>query len=288
MSSPSGISGTLTLFTADALTGAAGLSGYFVPTGPGKTRWTLDRLRSEQGASDAGRALIDSLELAAREQDALAAQPLIMEWTLDAGTALLARAAPQALSSAALVRAVVERVQAGRLARATALLAVLPHQLESAGTFSLDAGPDTLLARGLAASAGAVVGPLAMRNADVCEGSIWVVTDLGAEDAPLLTITAGVVATSGGLTSDAAIMSRALRKPCVVSTPIRTGDHTSGEIVSLDGGTGELHRGALAVRWQPTHAHAETLLGWAIEQGGPEGRPGEILQRARSQGGAGQ
>jgi pyruvate,orthophosphate dikinase len=284
------ISGTLTLMTADPLTGAADLSGHFLPAAPRSSRATLARWRSEHAQTDVGRALIDALEATARELDAAAPHPISIHWVIDDGVARLVETVPQALGPAAHVRAIVERVASGRLLRDAALFAVLPDQLEAAGVLSLAADSTTLVARGLAASPGAAVGPLAFHPSEVRAGSIWVVDDLAAEDAPLLTTAAGVVATTGGLTSDAAIMARALRKPCVVSTPIRSEDHAAGGVVSLDGGTGELHRGALSVRWRASHAHAETFLSWAIDEAGGDGTPREILTRlhARSprQGGA--
>lgn len=283
MSDASGITGTLTLMTADPLTGAAALSGHFVPADPRGARMTLARWRDEHAQSAVGRALIEMVETATRDLDARGTLPVSADWAIEHGAAHLVRSVSQSLSPAAHVRAIVERAEAGRVERSAALLAVLPEQLEAAGIFSLGASAATLVARGLAASPGVAVGPLALDATDVRAGSIWVVDDLAAEDAPLLTQAAGVVATTGGLTSDAAIMARALRKPCAVSTPIRTEDHGEGEVVSLDGGTGEVHRGALVVRWVPAHSHAERLLAWAIERGGRDGSPGDILRRAREE-----
>jgi pyruvate,orthophosphate dikinase len=277
VSDASGIAGRLTLVTADPLTGAARISGHLVA--PSGARKDLARLRAELASAA---SLLAAIEAEASALDAASPHPLSIEWVIDASGPTRVQVAPQSLAPAAHVRAVVERVEAGRITRVEALVAVRPDQLEAAGVLSLAADATTLLARGLAASAGAAVGPLAMAASEVRVGSIWVVADLAAEDAPLLTMAAGVVATAGGLTSDAAIMARALRKPCAVSTPIRSEDHGAGDIVSLDGGTGEVHRGALAVRWSAAHPHAETLLAWAVEVAGDEGRPGEILARAQA------
>lgn len=116
---------------------------------------------------------------------------------------------------------------------------------------------------GLGASRGVVEGVLALCAEDACawaaEGLpvVLVLRDVEAEDTPVVRLCAALVTTAGGLTSDAAIVARALGIPCVtgcaavtVAAPVlRVADDAgavravpSGARVEVDGGAGR-------VRW---------------------------------------
>ncbi len=110
-----------------------------------------------------------------------------------------------------------------------------------------------LLAKGIGASPGRVRGPIVFSSESTRPGSILVRIETSHEDAAAIRIAAGVVSTRGGITGDAAIIARTLKKPCIVACPevhidytartMRVGDETmrEGESIEIDGGTGEIY-----------------------------------------------
>lgn len=103
-----------------------------------------------------------------------------------------------------------------------------------------------LLAKGVNASPGAASGKIvftsdeAVSLAEKGEAVILVRTETGAEDVPGMKAAAGILTTSGGLTADAAIVARSLKKPCVCGCSALSVDY-KGETLSLwiDGVSGK-------------------------------------------------
>lgn len=204
---------------------------------------------------------------------------------LGADTETVTRVEPAELSPLALARVLVERVEDGRLTRAEAFERITPAQLESTGTFTLALEtPPPPLARGLAASPGAAAGRLALPDDAGAEPPhVLVIDDASPEDAPAIRAAAAIVATSGGLTADAAIAARALRKPCVVSAPLALGATAAtalGAWVTVDGSSGAIYPGALPTRWTASSPFAATLRTWLGPD--PLEPPAAALLRARA------
>ncbi|HVJ88241.1 MAG TPA: PEP-utilizing enzyme [Labilithrix sp.] len=122
-----------------------------------------------------------------------------------------------------------------------------------------------LLAKGMGASPGTATGIIVFRSEDAVElasqgkAVIVVRMETTPEDVPGMRIAAGIVTTRGGITGDAAIVARSLGKPCIAScssmhvdyaanslTVWREGEDITlkkGEIVTIDGATGEIWMG---------------------------------------------
>jgi pyruvate,orthophosphate dikinase len=118
------------------------------------------------------------------------------------------------------------------------------------------------LTKGIGASPGRAQGILILDSEEVVvragngEGCVLFRIDTGAEDGPGMRAALALVATRGGITADAAIVARALGKPCVVGctsvhvdyvakTVTFRGDGTytvlrEGDRIGVDGTTGEL------------------------------------------------
>jgi pyruvate,orthophosphate dikinase len=117
---------------------------------------------------------------------------------------------------------------------------------------------------GLGASPGVAEGVLALRTEDALAWAaqghrvVLALRDVDAEDTPAVRGCAALVTTAGGLTSDAAIVARALGIPCVTGcttvtvsgSTLRVADASgavravpSGARVRVDGGAGR-------VRWE--------------------------------------
>lgn len=122
-----------------------------------------------------------------------------------------------------------------------------------------------IVAKGVGASPGQVTGKIVFRVDDAItrskggEAVVFVCEEAEAEDREGIEAAVAVVAASGGLTGDAAIMARALGKPCVVGLPwsrvvlkekrvlLRAPGGTQvelkdGDEIVVDGSTGQLLR----------------------------------------------
>jgi len=276
--------GLLTASSVDLATGEERASGDLVQPG---VRNGLP-LRAARGDCVVLRdaALADDVTATLRALDAERGWPVTARFDVASGRATLAHAEPAVLSPVALVRVLATRVADGRLARDAALHRLTAEALASDGTFVIASTPPAPIARGLAASPGVAAGRLAtpddFRHASP-DPRIVIVDDAAPEDAMAIRAAAAVIATSGGLTADAAIAARALRKPCVVSAPVRLGDRDQparGDWVTVDGASGSVYIGALPTRWSPTSSYAAAILDWIRPHGAET--LAQALDRARN------
>lgn len=70
------------------------------------------------------------------------------------------------------------------------------------------------------------------------KGEILVTTMTSPEFVPAMKIAAGIITNEGGILCHAAIMSRELRKPCVIGTKIATDVIKAGQMITLDADNG--------------------------------------------------
>ncbi|MGM9500623.1 putative PEP-binding protein [Desertifilum tharense IPPAS B-1220] len=102
--------------------------------------------------------------------------------------------------------------------------------------------------RGLAAAPGQVqtrataIGPTQTLTEPIVPGRILVVSAIAPEHLPLLQQAAGIIAEQGSLTSHGAIVARELGIPAIVSVQGATRLIQSGEVIFMDGSTGEIYR----------------------------------------------
>ncbi|MEK7091068.1 MAG: phosphoenolpyruvate synthase [Patescibacteria group bacterium] len=104
--------------------------------------------------------------------------------------------------------------------------------------------------KGAPASPGIISGPvkiiLDIKNIGQVKKGDIMVTDMTTPDfVPAMKRAAGIITNRGGLTSHAAIVSRELGVPCIVGTTVATHTLKDGQIVTLNGSTGEIFKGAL-------------------------------------------
>jgi pyruvate,orthophosphate dikinase len=138
--------------------------------------------------------------------------------------------------------------------------------------------PRTLLVRGTAASPGAAVGRAAFDPATAVawaaagERAVLVRRETSPEDLEGMIASAGVLTSRGGRTSHAAVVARGMGRPCVsgaegldvdpVRKIARTGEVEvrEGDVISLDGSTGEVFVGAVPVVPSPVLRYLEQGL----------------------------
>jgi pyruvate,orthophosphate dikinase len=156
------------------------------------------------------------------------------------------------------------------LSKAQAVERVMPLLADPPRVFVRASNGGPPIARGLPASPGVAVGKVvntsdqAVEAGDRGESVILVRDDTSPEDVRGLAKAAGVLTSRGGLASHAAVVARGWGIPAVVGAG--TVSVREGEVITIDGSTGEIFRGELAGSWEVA-PEAATLLDWARDLG---------------------
>ena len=140
-------------------------------------------------------------------------------------------------------------------------------------------GSGTVIAKGLAASPGAAVGKVyfdaddAEEAVDSGEQVILVRNETSPEDVHGMMVAEGILTARGGLVSHAAVVARGWGTPAVVGAEaikisgrsFTAGDVTvnEGDVISLDGTTGEVVLGAMTMAAAEPPAEFDVVLSWA-------------------------
>jgi pyruvate,orthophosphate dikinase len=187
-------------------------------------------------------------------------------------------------SAAASLRIAVEMAEQKLIDRDTAIMRVNPASLDQLLHPTLDPkATPKLFAKGLPASPGAASGAVVF-SADEAElrsqkgdSVILVRIETSPEDIHGMHAARGILTTRGGMTSHAAVVARGMGRPCVAGAggiSVDYGAQTlsaggvvvrAGEIVTLDGATGEVFVGAVKMIEPQLSGEFGTLMGWADE-----------------------
>ncbi len=182
----------------------------------------------------------------------------------------------------ASLRVAVEMAQAGLIDEAEAVRRVNPASLDQLLHPTLDPKmARKALAKGLPASPGAAVGVVvfsadeAESRAAKGESVILVRIETSPEDIHGMNAARGILTTRGGMTSHAAVVARGMGRPCVAGAGGIVVDYGAqtlsaggqvvrgGETITLDGATGEVFVGAVAMIEPAMSGDFVTLMGWA-------------------------
>lgn len=185
-------------------------------------------------------------------------------------------------TSRAMVRTAVSLAQDGVITRKEALMRVTPGALSELLHRQVDPrGKREVIVRGIAASPGASTGKLvfsstaAQASAARGESCILVRRETSPEDIRGMHAAKGVLTERGGMTSHAAVIARGLGLPCIVGATglridlkartVQTGKHVlaEGDLITLDGTTGEVLNGAVDLLEPAQDDGFVTLLDWA-------------------------
>lgn len=138
-----------------------------------------------------------------------------------------------------------------------------------------------VIARGLPVSPGAASGKVALATSEVVafsqrgEAAILVREEIGPQDIDALCAAHAVVTSRGGMASNAAVVARSMGLPCVAGVRAMRVDLNkgllavnevavrSGEVVTVDGSTGEVVLGEVAKMLPSVLGDFATILGWA-------------------------
>ncbi|MCG8370418.1 MAG: pyruvate, phosphate dikinase [Proteobacteria bacterium] len=204
------------------------------------------------------------------------------EFTIEKGTLYCLQTRNGKMNATATVKTSVEMFREGLITRDEALLRVPPELLEQLLHPRLD--PDRMtkpVALGLPASPGAASGKcvfdadLAEKLGNEGEALILVREETRPEDIHGFFAAQGILTSRGGKTSHAAVVARGMGKPCVAGAEgievdvttrtARVGDYVihEGDVITLDGATGEVFLGAIATIPADFSDELAELLGWA-------------------------
>jgi pyruvate, orthophosphate dikinase len=206
------------------------------------------------------------------------------EFTIEKGILYLLQTRNGKMNASALVRTSVEMVNEGLIDKRQALLRIQPEMLDQMLFPRLDPRvTEKPIAKGLPASPGVAVG-IAVFDADRAEQLgrtgervILVREETKPEDIHGFFASQGILTSRGGKTSHAAVVARGMGKPCVSGAEgihvdvrmrqARAGDQEFGEgaLITIDGTTGAVYLGEVAMIEAEFSPELNILLAWADE-----------------------
>ena len=206
-----------------------------------------------------------------------------IEFTIEKGKLFMLQTRNGKRTATAAIKIAVDMVQEGLIDERTAVLRVAPSQLDQLLHPSLDPkAPRRLIAKGLPASPGAACGQ-AVFTANEAEAAakiglkvILVRVETSPEDIHGMHAAQGILTARGGMTSHAAVVARGMGKCCVAGCGDLKVDYASesftashddlvlhkGDIISLDGSTGEVMLGEVPTVSPQLTGDFGTLMGW--------------------------
>ena len=191
-----------------------------------------------------------------------------IEFTVQQGTLWILQTRSGKRAGPAMLKIAVDSVAEGLISEQEAIRRLEPEQLNELlhPLFDPDA-PRQVIARGLAASPGAAVGRVVFRPRDVLEQVehgetvILVRDETSPEDIEGMVEAEGILTARGGMTSHAAVVARGMGKCCITGCSELEIDYANrqfsiagpggrltvreGDVISLDGTTGEVMLGRL-------------------------------------------
>jgi len=276
-------SGTGVCFTRDPATGEKRLFGEFLSNAQGedvvagiRTPEPIERMRERMPeAYDELVETLDRLEAHYRDlQD--------VEFTVEEGTLYLLQTRTGKRTAAAALRAAVEMVDEGLISKEEAVARIDPGQLDQLLHPRIDRDAAfEVAAKGLNASPGAAVGAIVLdaKSAESLGKAgtavILVRWETTPDDYAGMHVSQGILTAHGGMTSHAAVVARGEGKPCVVGCEdlsidlkagtVKIGSHelTAGDVITIDGGTGEVIVGPVPLVPPALDENFGTVLGWA-------------------------
>jgi len=185
-------------------------------------------------------------------------------------------------TGAAAVKIACDMVKEKLITQREAVLRVPPNDLNQLLLPSFDPkAKRSVLTVGLPASPGAAVGRLAFTAEDAADRAhenepvILVRRETSPEDVEGMHAAEGILTSTGGMTSHAAVVARGWGNPCVCGAGdvhidekkqfIKVGNkkYTSKDVISLDGSTGEVMAGSVPTREPSLGGDFATLMKWS-------------------------
>ncbi|ADN01429.1 pyruvate, phosphate dikinase [Spirochaeta thermophila] len=207
-----------------------------------------------------------------------------MEFTIEKGRLFLLQTRNGKRTGRAAVKIAVDMVKEGLISREEAVMRVSPEHIDQLLHPMLD--PEAkkkarALAKGLNASPGAATGKIVFtaRRAEELAGVekvILVRKETSPEDIGGMYAAQGILTSTGGMTSHAAVVARGMGKPSVVGCKdvvildegrceIGGREFKEGDWITIDGTTGEVFEGQIPLVVPEIRGELQEFLGWVDE-----------------------
>ncbi|HWB51927.1 MAG TPA: pyruvate, phosphate dikinase [Stellaceae bacterium] len=207
-----------------------------------------------------------------------------IEFTVERGRLWMLQTRTGKRTAAAALKIAVNLVEEGVIDEAEAVRRIEPNSLDQLLHPMLDPSAKLdVLARGLPASPGAASGKIVFsaEEAESCasrgEAVILARVETSPEDIHGMHAARGILTARGGMTSHAAVVARGMGRPCVAGAGDLRIDYAAatmtvrnilvraGEMITLNGSTGEVIRGEVPTIEPTMSGDFATLMQWADE-----------------------
>ncbi len=206
-----------------------------------------------------------------------------MEFTIQENNLFLLQTRIGKRTGFASVKIAVDMVHEGFINKQEAIMRVKPEDIDQLLHPSIDPAEKYIsLAKGLPASPGAAIGEIvftaekAEKMAEMSKKVVLVRKETSPEDIGGMNAAQGILTATGGMTSHAAVVARGMGKCCVAGcseltinsdNTCRIAGHTfkEGDIITLNGTTGEVIAGALKLQAPDITGSFEEFMKWVDE-----------------------
>jgi pyruvate, orthophosphate dikinase len=277
-------SGTGVAFTRDPASGKPGAYGDYLPNAQGedvvagiRNTFSLDELnRTDPTSFNELMKIMRKLETHYRDL-------CDIEFTVEKGKLWMLQTRVGKRTAAAAFRIATQLVDESLITMDEALIRVNGAQLAQLMFPQFDStSASKIVASGMAASPGAAVGKAvfdsatAVKWAEKGERVVLVRRETNPDDLEGMIAATGILTARGGKTSHAAVVARGMGKTCVCgadAVDVSHADRTAtigdlvikeGDMISIDGSTGHVYLGELAVVPSPVSNYLENGLASAI------------------------
>ncbi|MBB89899.1 MAG: pyruvate, phosphate dikinase [Magnetovibrio sp.] len=207
-----------------------------------------------------------------------------MEFTIERSKLWMLQTRSGKRTAKAALKIAVDMVAEGLITKEEAVARIDPAQLDQLLHPTLDAKAEkTVIGRGLPASPGAATGRIVFSAEDAeawvdkGEKVILCRTETSPEDITGMHVSEGILTTRGGMTSHAAVVARGMGTPCVSGAGELRVDYSKktlhamgqtlneGDVITLDGSTGEIMLGEVAMIQPEVSGDFGELMAWVDE-----------------------
>jgi pyruvate,orthophosphate dikinase len=207
-----------------------------------------------------------------------------MEFTVQQGKLFILQTRNGKRTGTAAVTCAVDMVAEGLIDKKTAILRVSPALLDQCLHPMIDPKVQKTaksITRGLNASPGAACGRIVFSAQDAEEWHgqgkkvLLVRQDTSPEDIGGMVVSQGILTSTGGMTSHAAVVARGMGTPCVAGAKgvsvrgkkavIGNKTFKEGDWITIDGSTGDVYEGPLPLVEPKMFPAMNTFLGWCDE-----------------------
>ncbi|RRI05385.1 pyruvate, phosphate dikinase [Mesorhizobium tamadayense] len=205
-----------------------------------------------------------------------------LEFTIERGKLWMLQTRSGKRTAKAALKIAVEMAKDGLITKEEAVARIDPASLDQLLHPTIDPKAERdVIGMGLPASPGAATGEIVFSSSDAEDAkaqgrkAILVRIETSPEDIHGMHAAEGILTTRGGMTSHAAVVARGMGKPCVsgagslrvdykAGTLISMGQtFRKGDIITIDGGNGQVLKGAVAMLQPELSGDFAAIMEWA-------------------------